>query len=210
MTASDLALWDISLIDGTILKPASLKALSTEVQLRGGTGTRYALGLDVSTLANGHRRWAHGGGASGFVSRNITYPDDRMAITVLTNCDAGPAAGIAQKIEDLLLAPAADPAAVSSLENAKKLYAALVDGRVEKELLDADLTAYFTPQAIADFSASLKVVGAPTSFTQTSRQDRGGMTHRAFTVRTALKTLRISAFITPDGRFSQFLISALE
>ena len=210
MTAGDLALWDISLIDGTILKPASLKALSTEVQLKGGTGTRYALGLDVSTLANGHRRWAHGGGASGFVSRNITYPDDRMAITVLTNCDAGPAAGIAQKIEDLLLAPAADPAAVSSLENAKKLYAALVDGRVEKELLDADLTAYFTPQTIADFSASLKVVGAPTSFTQTSRQDRGGMTHRAFTVRTALKTLRISAFITPDGRFSQFLISALE
>ncbi len=210
MTASDLALWDISLINGTILKPASLKALSTEVQLNGGAGSRYALGLDVSTLANGHRRWGHGGGASGFVSRNVTYPDDQMAITVLTNCDAGPAASIAQKIEDLLLAPAADPAAAMALENAKKLYSALTDGHIEKDLLDADLTAYFTPQAIADFSASLKAVGAPTSFVQSSRQDRGGMTHRGFTVKTPLKTLRISAFITPEGRFSQFLISPVD
>ena len=210
MTASDLALWDISLINGTILKPASLRALTTEVQLSGGTGSRYALGLEVTNLTNGHRRWAHGGGASGFVSRNITYPDDRMAITVLTNCDAGPAATIAQKLEDLLLAPSADPTATSSLENAKKLYAALTDGRVEKDLLDDDLTAYFTPQAIADFSASLKAIGPPNSFTQTSRQDRGGMTYRAFTVRTALKTLRISTFVTPDGRFSQFLISPVD
>ena len=209
MTASDLALWDISLIDGTILKPESLKALSTEVQLTTGTGTGYALGLDVSTLANGHRRWSHSGGASGFVSRNTTFPDDRMAITVLTNCDASPATAIAQKIEDLLLAPAADPKAESSLTNAKRLYLALAAGRLEPQLLDPDLTAYFMPQAVADFARSLTEAGAVTSFVQTSREDRGGMTHRAFTVQTANKKFRISTFIQPDGKFSQFLISTI-
>ena len=207
MTAEDLARWDISLINGTLLKPASLKALTTEVQLGGGSGTGYALGLFVSTLANGHRRWAHSGGASGFVSQNVTYPDDRMAITVLTNCDAAPAGAILQKIERVLLAPAADPTADRDLDNAKKLYAALTDGRLERSLVDDDLAAYFTPVALTDFSVSLKAVGAPTSFTQASREDRGGMTHRAFVVKGEAKSLRVSAFIRPDGRFSQFLIS---
>jgi CubicO group peptidase (beta-lactamase class C family) len=210
MTASDLALWDISLMDRTILSLASLQALTTEVQLKTGTGTHYALGLDVSTLANGHRRWGHSGGASGFVSQNVTYPDDRMAITVLTNCDAGPAGVIARKLEDLLLGTSADPAAQTDLANAKRLYAGLADGRLERDLIDQDLAAYFSPQAVADFAASLKAVGAAASFVQTSREDRGGMTHRSFTVRTAMKTLRISAFVQPDGRFSQFLISPVQ
>jgi CubicO group peptidase (beta-lactamase class C family) len=210
MTASDLAKWDISLIDGTILKPESLQALTTEVLLKGGSGSRYGLGLQISTLANGHRRWSHSGGASGFVSFNTTYPDDRMAITVLTNCDGAPARAIAEKLEELLLAPVADPQAESSLANAQQLYASLVEGRLEKGLIDADLATYFTPQAVADFSASLKGLGAPVTFVQASREDRGGMTYRSFRVTTAVKTLRISTYIQPDGRFSQFLISAIQ
>lgn len=207
MTAGDLALWDISLMNGTILKPSSVKELSTEVQLTGGTGTGYALGLQVSTLANGHRRWTHSGGASGFVSRNTTYPDDKMSITVLTNADGAPASPIATRIEALLLAPAADPGAAASLENAKKLYASLVDGRVDATLIDSDLAAYFTAQAVADFSASLKAMGAVTAFTESSREDRGGMVHRTFSVQTTTKRVSINAYIGKDGRFSQFLIT---
>jgi CubicO group peptidase (beta-lactamase class C family) len=207
MTAGDLALWDISLMNGTILKPASIRELSKEVQLTGGTGTGYALGLQVSTLANGHRRWTHSGGASGFVSRNTTYPDDKMAITVLTNADGAPASPIAQRIEALLLAPAADPTAAASLENAKRLYASLADGKVDAALIDSDLSAYFTPQAVADFSAALKAAGAVTSFTESSREDRGGMVHRTFAVQTATRRLSINAYIDKDGRFSQFLIT---
>ena len=207
MTAGDLALWDISLMNGTILTPASQRELSKEVQLTGGSGTGYALGLQVSTLANGHRRWTHSGGASGFVSRNTTYPDDKMSITVLTNADGAPASPIAQRIEALLLAPAADPTAATSLEHAKRLYASLVVGRVDAALIDADLAAYFTPQAVADFSASLKAAGAITSFTEASREDRGGMVHRTFAVQTAARRLSINAYIDKDGRFSQFLIT---
>src|SRR5260370_23515826 len=48
MTAHDLALWDISMIDQTILKPASYKVMETEVQLANGTGTRYGLGLSIA------------------------------------------------------------------------------------------------------------------------------------------------------------------
>jgi CubicO group peptidase (beta-lactamase class C family) len=93
MTASDLARWDISLMRGEILEPASLRALTTEMVLTDGTGTGYGLGLFVSQMANGHRRWAHTGGASGFLSMNVTFPDDQAAITVLTNGEGHAAAG---------------------------------------------------------------------------------------------------------------------
>src|SRR5581483_4685704 len=87
MTPHDLALWDISIIDQSILKPASYKALETEVQLANGVGTHYALGVNVG-LSDGRRVITHGGEVSGFTATNTVYPDDRAAVVVLTNQDA--------------------------------------------------------------------------------------------------------------------------
>jgi hypothetical protein len=75
-------------------------------------------------------------------------------------------------------------------------------------LIDSDLAAYFTPQAAADFSASPKAAGAVTSFTEASREDRGGMVHRTFSVETATRRLSFNAYVDNDGRFSQFLITS--
>src|SRR5438067_5196637 len=69
MTAHDLALWDISMIDQTILKPASYRAMQTEVQLASGVGTRYGLGVNVSS-SEGRRVISHGGEVSGFTANN--------------------------------------------------------------------------------------------------------------------------------------------
>jgi hypothetical protein len=206
MTASDLSLWDKSLIDGTILKPESLKALTTEVLLNGGSGTHYALGLQVGTTAKGNRRWSHGGGAAGFISRNTTYPDDKVSITVLTNGEGSTAAAIAGRIEDLLFAPAADPQAGPALERAKKLFASLQNGNPDRSLISSDLSAYFTAQAVADFASSLKPLGDPQSFTARAHEDRGGMTQRDYAVKAGGKSLAISTYITPEGKFAQFLV----
>src|SRR5437868_6777398 len=48
MTAEDLARWDISLIEGKLMKPASYRQLETEVLLSNGAGTRYGLGVSIS------------------------------------------------------------------------------------------------------------------------------------------------------------------
>jgi D-alanyl-D-alanine carboxypeptidase len=206
MTARDLALWDASLIDGSILKPESLKALTTEVLLNGGTGTRYALGLEVNTTARGNRRWTHSGGSAGFFCRNAIFPDDKVSITVLTNGEGRAPGAIAQGIEDMLFAASADPAAAPALEHAKKLFAGLQKGDLDRTLIDSDLNAYFTAKAVADFAASLKSLGAPESFTAGPHEDRGGMTFREFAVKTATAPLRISTYLTPDGKFAQFLV----
>jgi len=47
MTAHDLALWDISLMEHKLLTPASLELMTTPVRLRNGTPTDYALGIEV-------------------------------------------------------------------------------------------------------------------------------------------------------------------
>jgi D-alanyl-D-alanine carboxypeptidase len=206
MSASDLARWDIALMKGEILKPASLKALTTEMVLSDGTGTGYGLGLRVSQLANGHRRWIHTGGASGFLSTNATFPDDRMSITVLTNGEGLAHKKIEAKLEDLLLAGDTDSDADPALARAKALFAGLQKGTVDQAALTEDLQGYFTPAVLADFGSSLGPLGEPTGFTQDSREARGGMVHRVFAIEAGGKKLRMETYIMPDGKFEQCLV----
>lgn len=209
MSASDLAKWNISLMDGTILKPASIKALSTAALLKDGSSTRYALGLDVSQMANGQRRWGHTGGASGFLSSNRTYPDDRMAITVLSNGEGDAYRTITQDLEKLLFAAAADPQATSSLERTRQLFVGLQKGEFERSSVTEDLNGFFSAAVLADFSSSLGPLGEVTNIVQNNKQDRGGMAHRSFTVTTASqKKLNVVVYVKPDGRFDQYLVSA--
>ncbi|MBB3121684.1 serine hydrolase domain-containing protein [Pseudoduganella violacea] len=85
MTATDLARWDIALMHGALLNSTSRKAIATENLLSGGTGTNYGLGLFVRMTPEGRLRWDHGGEVSGFRSQNTIFPNDDMAIVVLTN-----------------------------------------------------------------------------------------------------------------------------
>src|SRR5208283_4826996 len=103
MTAEDLARWDISMIQQTVLEPASYKEMETAVSLKNGAPTCYALGVGVS-LVNGHRVLEHGGEVSGFTAENIVLPDDKIAIVVLTNEDAAEAASqIGNQVRTALL-----------------------------------------------------------------------------------------------------------
>jgi len=84
MTASDLARWDISLIDQSVLAPASYRTLATEVLLSNGAPTGYGLGVNVGFVA-GRRRLSHTGEVSGFTASNDVFPDDRVAVVALVN-----------------------------------------------------------------------------------------------------------------------------
>jgi D-alanyl-D-alanine carboxypeptidase len=106
MTAHDLALWDISLMEHKLLTPASLELMTTPVRLRNGTPTDYALGVEV-TDADGHPQWQHGGAVSGFVSLNTVWPDRGAAVVVFANEDGSSAPrSVTEQIAPLLLAQA--------------------------------------------------------------------------------------------------------
>lgn len=208
MTAEDVAKWNVALMKGAVLKPLSMRELTTEQLLQGGIGARYAMGLSLKALGGGHRRWSHSGASQGFLCWNAIYPDDGISITVLTNSTRRePMQAIAQQIEELLLGRTTDPGAAEALENTKRLLRSLAAGKPDRSLLSADLQSYFTDQAVADFQASLQKMGPPESVRQIERSDRGGMVARLFQMTNAGKTVNINTFMLPDGTFSQFLIT---
>jgi hypothetical protein len=82
----------------------------------------------------------------------------------------------------------------------------LQEGKIDRQLLNSDADAYFTPQVLQDAGASLKPLGAPESFRQTSVEQRGGMTYRHFQIGFKGKSLHLSTFTTVDGKVAQYLI----
>ena len=51
----------------------------------------------------GHRQLSHGGGINGFSTMIARYPDDRLAVIVLSNTAGAPAGGIASRIAKVML-----------------------------------------------------------------------------------------------------------
>jgi D-alanyl-D-alanine carboxypeptidase len=203
MTAHDLALWDESLIAGSVLSSQSYKTMFTEVKLKDGKGTEYGLGVEVSG-SEGHRTISHDGEVSGFVSENDVHLDDRVAVVVLTNQDAVNAAStIGRMVVDAALgADSGTPAE----KQAKAIYRDLQQGRIDRSLLAPNLSDYFTPEALDDFRTSLGPLGEPLSFVQITDSLRGGMTFRAFRIIHPNKRLTLTTYTYPDGKLEQYLV----
>jgi CubicO group peptidase (beta-lactamase class C family) len=211
MSARDLALWDISTIDQTILKPASYQTMQTNTLLKNGVASGYGLGVQVGTSA-GRRVVSHTGEVSGFTAANQIYPDDKAAVVVLTNLDAtGASSQLAGRIATVLFRAASpDNAAAAALAQAKTIFEGLQHGRIDRALFTANANAYFTDGALADFASGLGPLGPPQEFEQASQSLRGGMVSRSFRIKCGAKTLRLTTFIMPDGKLEQYQIAATE
>jgi CubicO group peptidase (beta-lactamase class C family) len=83
-TAHDLALWDQSLINHTLVTPASLKQMWTPMTLNNGSKTDYGLGWYVSA-DKGHTNIHHNGAVNGFLANISRFVDDRLTVIVLVN-----------------------------------------------------------------------------------------------------------------------------
>jgi D-alanyl-D-alanine carboxypeptidase len=211
MPASDLALWNISLMNRTLLAQASYDEMFTEVKLKDGSGTKYGLGVQVGQL-EGHRAVFHSGEVSGFVSMNEVFPDDKVAVTVLTNEDASSAAGaLARKIAPLVLgggvAASTSEGAAAAEKRALAIFTGLQEGKLDRSQLTAFCDAYFTEEAVQDFASSLKPLGAPGSFKRIGEELRGGMTFRVFEVSFRDRHLRVTTYEEPDGKLEQYLVN---
>jgi CubicO group peptidase (beta-lactamase class C family) len=205
MPAEDLAKWDISMINQTVLQPASYAQMQKEVVLKNGLGTRYGLGVEVRQEF-GQRAIEHGGEVSGFTAHNIVFPEARMAVAVLVNEDSVEASSdIARKIAALLFREAD---AGKQEDQSREIFAALQQGKIDRSLFTDNCNRYFTEQAVKDFASSLGPLGTPTEFTQTYKQDRGGMTFRLFEVHFPKKALEVWERIMPDGKIEQYQVGA--
>jgi len=203
MTAGDLARWDLAVLDGKLLAPASLAAMTTTRVLANGASAQYGLGLDVY-MQSGRRVLEHGGEVSGFVAENVLYPDQHAAIVVLTNQDASSAAEtLAERIRDLLFIDDS-PLTARQLQRARDIFTGLQRGTIDRSLFTANGNAYFSEPALHDAQAGLAPLGVPQGFSQLSESERGGMRTRRYEVKFPNATLMVVARELADGRFEQY------
>lgn len=206
MTASDLAKWNISLMRQSLLRPESYRALESDVHLRNGAGTGYGLGVDIG-MQNGRFTVEHSGEVSGFTAENIVFPEDSVAVVVLTNQDAAPASGaIAQQIVQALFTTE-DALAENRTARARGILEGLRRGTIDRSIFTSNANAYFSDQALKDFASSLGPLGSLTGFVQTRKAERGGMVYRSYRASFPNRALRVWTYETPDGKLEQLQVA---
>lgn len=202
MTAHDLALWNISFMNQSLLSPESYKEMCTEVKLKDGKGTGYGLGVEVRERDK-HRSIEHSGEVNGFVSDNEVLIDDGIAVNVLTNHMAGGAEEIAQLDAATVVGVQHSPAE----DQALAIYRGLQQGKIGRTLLAPNLNAYFDAQTLADYRDSLAPLGEPLTFRQARERSRGGMTFRVFQIQYPTRRLVLTTYSYPDGKLEQYLVA---
>lgn len=96
-TTGDLAKWNASLDAGTLLTSESKREMWNQARLKDGTGTNYGLGWRIEEF-EGHRNIGHGGATSGFSASLQRFPDDQVAVILLTNTDEQIATAVARNV----------------------------------------------------------------------------------------------------------------
>lgn len=96
-SAGDLVRWSVALASGKVVTPESYALMTTPAILPDGTDTKYGFGLKVDRWES-NPRVSHGGGIFGFSSILLYYPEGRVSVAVISNCEAFGGGRIAELI----------------------------------------------------------------------------------------------------------------
>ena len=201
MTPGELALWDISLMNRTLLAANSYKAELEPIVLKDGTKKDYGLGLDIETV-QGRARIGHDGAGSGFLAANRIWPDEKTAIVALTNNDWASPDDLVNRIAWVVLVPNPQEA------RARSVFAQFQSGTIDRTLFTSNGNSLLTAQALADMKASLGPLG-PARLVELEREGkRGGMITRRWKI--LCRSMRLEALERgyPDGQLEEFLVTA--
>ena len=211
MTASDLARWDIARMNRTLLPADDWAEQERVVHLADGSSTNYGLGVVIGT-SNGHAYVEHSGEAVGFLSENIVFPQDKIAVVVLVNADFSDAfTTIASQITRVVLPGVMTDTAgeAAHTAHARQVFDQLRAGRLDRATMTEDSNYYFTATALADYRQSLSALGDPTGFTLVHpARLRGGFVNRVYRVTYPTRALTVVTYAEPHGaeRYEQFLV----
>jgi D-alanyl-D-alanine carboxypeptidase len=109
-TARDMTVWLQALLAGRIVRPATLREATTPTRLADGRSGAYGFGF-MTMPYRGLAEFGHGGDISGFNTWFSVYPDERLAVIVLSNVGMRPPGPLptAGDIAHALVAAAAGP-----------------------------------------------------------------------------------------------------
>jgi D-alanyl-D-alanine carboxypeptidase len=199
MTPSDLAAWDVSLIDRSLLRKDTYAQAFDPVTLQDGTQRDYGLGLSVEQV-QGRRRIGHSGSGSGFRSDNRIWPEDGTAIAVLTNSDWASPSDLLDRLAFLVLPPTPSEA------RARAVFEGLRGGTVDRDLFTASGNSYLTAAVLGDMKSSLGPLGPARLIELEKESQRGGMVTREWKILCSGARLQAVERGYPGGRLEQFMV----
>jgi D-alanyl-D-alanine carboxypeptidase len=208
-TPSDLLTWDLSLLNHTLISPASFAVLATPQRLTDGRSSGYGCGQSINDRGSAVTL-SHGGAVSGFVAQNTIIPSIKSALVVLSNSDFSPVGELNQQLLAKLLPKTGDVPAIAGLsaaDAAKKFLSELEQGRVDRSNLSADFDAYLTPEKIATAQKSLNALGPISNVRVTGLRERGGMEVAIIQFNVGSTAAQGLMYRTPDGKLEEFLFS---
>jgi D-alanyl-D-alanine carboxypeptidase len=82
----DLTKWNAALDGNAIVNAASKEQMWTATKLNNGKATKYGFGWFIE-MVEGHRNVGHGGATSGFSASIQRFPNDKLAVILLSNTD---------------------------------------------------------------------------------------------------------------------------
>ena len=85
-TIDDLAIWDNSIYKGKIVNINLLSKAFKPFMLRNSISTNYGYGWRVY-LHEGLSMYEHAGGINGFLACSLRIPEEKVFISILSNCD---------------------------------------------------------------------------------------------------------------------------
>jgi D-alanyl-D-alanine carboxypeptidase len=200
MQPSDLALWDVSLINRSLLSSESYAAEFEPVVLKNGSTHDYGLGLDVESVG-GRLRIGHSGAGSGFLADNRVWPKDRTAIVVLTNNDWAAPGDLSDRIAYVVLTPPPEE------RRARNVFQALQTGSLDRRIFSEVGNFYLTAAVLADLRSSLTPLGPARLIELESESRRGGMTTRRWKILCRNARLEVIERSHPDGKMDEFMVT---
>ncbi len=211
-TPTDLAAWDLALMDGKLLKPESYALMATPRTLANGSTANYGCGLAIGRL-NGQPVLGHNGAVAGFYARNTMIPSSRSSVVLLSNLDSYDAVdAVYTQVLNAVVPPPSQAGGVPSIAGpsapaaARLLFLALQNGHVDRALLGEEYSHFLTDEKIAAASARLKPWGEPTRVEVESVSERGGMEVARTRLVFANGVLKGLMYRTPDGKVQEFFV----
>ena len=206
-TPSDLAKWDLALVEGRGLKPESYRLMTSPRQLISGKISDYGCGLGVRSQ-EGRLVLRHTGAVSGFAAYNAVIPSTRSAIIMLSNKESalGPLPGQLLALllkEEPNVPKIARPSAATTV---KTIFAALQSGKVNRNQFGADFNHFLSDERIAGAAKRLKRYGTPQKAEIIETHERGGMEVTITRLTFKSGVLNTLMYRQPDGTIEQFFV----
>jgi D-alanyl-D-alanine carboxypeptidase len=206
----DLARWDIALMEGRILKPESVRLMTTPVLLNDGRLRDYGCGLSVRREGSGNIL-SHGGAVSGFRASNTLIPRTKSAVIVLMNDEQSEGeivstiVGLLSKKDAVADVPKVD--GPPAKEAALAFFHQMQDGKLDRSGLGEEFSLYLTDDRIQKAAPKLKALGEPTKADASNPRERGSL--EVCTIRLTFPSVVLEGLMyrSTDGKIQQLLFN---